>query len=351
VNAAVHWVRANLFSSWPSALATLVIFWLAWKLVPPFVDWALISAVWRAPDSGACREAEGACWAFIGEKHRFMLFGTYPFEQHWRPAVATAVLVFLWIFSSFKRFWNWWLSAIWTAGLASIAVLMWGGVFGLAYVENERWGGLILTLILASFGMALAFPLSIVLALGRRSRLPVVHAACVAYIELIRGVPLISVLFMASVMLPLFMPEGMTIDKLLRAQLALILFAAAYLAEVVRGGLQAIPHHQYEASEALGLSYAQRIVHVILPQALRLSIPPLVNTFIGLFKDTSLVLIIGLFDLLSTIKISLQDPKWAGFGIEAYLFASAVYFAFCYAMSRYSRGLEQGAPERVLRGS
>ena len=351
MNAAARWARANLFSSWPSALATLAIAWLVWHLVPPFVEWAFVHAVWRSPDSGACREAQGACWAFIGEKHRFMLFGTYPFEQHWRPALATAILISLWVFSSLKRNWNWWLPAIWAAGLCAIAVLMWGGVFGLRYVENERWGGLILTLILASFGIALAFPFSILLALGRRSQLPVVHAACVAYIELIRGVPLISVLFMASVMLPLFLPSGLTIDKLLRAQIALILFAAAYLAEVVRGGLQAIPHHQYEAAEALGLSYAQRTLHVILPQALRLSIPPLVNTFIGLFKDTSLVLIIGLFDLLSTIKVSLQDPAWAGFGIEAYVFASAVYFAFCYAMSRYSQGLEQGGPARELRGS
>ena len=347
----MKWARENLFSSWPSALATIAILWLAWKLVPPFVDWALISAVWRAPAAGACREAHGACWAFIGEKHRFMLFGTYPFEQHWRPALATAILMSLWVFSSLKRSWNWWLPAIWIAGLTGIAVLMWGGVFGLAYVENERWGGLILTLILASFGIALAFPLSILLALGRRSEMPVLRAACIGYIELIRGVPLISVLFMASVMLPLFLPAGLTIDKLLRAQLALILFAAAYLAEVVRGGLQAIPHHQYEAAEALGLSYWKRTLHVILPQALRVSIPPLVNTFIGLFKDTSLVLIIGLFDLLSTIKVSLQDPAWAGFGIEAYLFASAVYFAFCYAMSRYSQGLEQGAPARALRTS
>jgi general L-amino acid transport system permease protein len=349
LSAIAHWVRANLFSSWPSALATLVIFWLAWRMVPPLVDWAFVEAIWRAPNSGACREAQGACWAFIGEKHRFMLFGTYPFEQHWRPALATLVLIALWGFSALRSSWRWWLGLVWIAGLALIAVLMWGGVFGLRYVENERWGGLILTLILASFGIAFAFPLSILLALGRRSELPVVRAACVGYIELIRGVPLISVLFMASVMLPLFLPAGLTIDKLLRAQLALILFAAAYLAEVVRGGLQAIPHHQYEAAEALGLSYAQRTLHVILPQALRVSIPPLVNTFIGLFKDTSLVLIIGLFDLLSTIKVSLQDPAWAGFGIEAYLFASAVYFAFCYAMSRYSQGLEQGG--RALKGS
>ncbi len=346
-----QWFRANLFSSWPSALATLAVLWLAWQLVPPFVDWALISAVWRAPDARACREAHGACWAFIGEKHRFILFGTYPFEQHWRPALATALLIFLWGYSSLKRSWNWWLPGIWAAGLALIAVLMWGGVFGLAYVENERWGGLILTLILATFGIALAFPLSILLALGRRSALPVVRAASIAYIELIRGVPLISVLFMASVMLPLFLPAGVTIDKLLRAQLALILFAAAYLAEVVRGGLQAIPHHQYEAAEALGLSYWTRTLHVILPQALRFSIPPLVNTFIGLFKDTSLVLIIGLFDLLTTVKVSLQEPAWSGLGVEAYLFVSAVYFAFCYAMSRYSQGLEHGAPARALKGS
>jgi len=319
--------------------------------VPPFVDWALLSAVWRAPDARACRDAGGACWAFIGEKHRFILFGTYPFEQHWRPGLATAILMSLWVLSSLRRFWNWWLPGTWVAGLSLIAVLMWGGVFGLPYVENERWGGLILTLILATFGVALAFPLSILLALGRRSSLPVVRAICIGYIELIRGVPLISVLVMASVMLPLFLPAGLTIDKLLRAQIALILFAAAYLAEVVRGGLQAIPRHQYEAAEALGLSYWKRTLHVVLPQALRYSVPPLVNTFIGLFKDTSLVLIIGLFDLLTTVKISLQEPAWSGLGVEAYLFASAVYFVFCYAMSRYSQGLEHGAPARALRGS
>jgi general L-amino acid transport system permease protein len=343
----VKWARENLFSGWWSTLTTLVICWLAWRLLLPFLDWAFVEAVWRAPDAAACRQAEGrgACWAFIAEKHRFMLFGTYPFEQHWRPALATLLLISLWIFSSLRIFWHWWLAAIWIAGLALIGVLMWGGVLGLPYVENERWGGLILTLLLASFGVALAFPLSILLALGRRSQLPVLRAACVCYIELIRGVPLISVLFMASVMLPLFLPAGASIDKLLRAQLALILFAAAYLAEVVRGGLQAIPRHQYEAAEALGLTYWKRTLHVILPQALRFSIPPLVNTFIGFFKDTSLVLIIGLFDLLSTIKVSLQDPAWSGFGVEAYLFASFVYFVFCYVMSAYSRRLE-GDPRR-----
>jgi general L-amino acid transport system permease protein len=351
----VSWLRANFFSSWPSALSTVAIVLAAWKLAPPLVDWAFLDAVWQARDSRACRAAEGACWAFVTEKHRFILFGTYPYEQHWRPAAATLLLVALWAASALRVFWRWWLALVWIGGLSLIGLLMWGGVPGLPYVENERWGGLILTLLLATFGSAAAFPLAILLALGRRSRLPAVRWVCVGYIELIRGVPLISLLFMASVMLPLFLPAGVTIDKLLRAQIALVMFAAAYLAEVVRGGLQAIPRHQYESAEALGLGYWKRTLFVILPQALRIAIPPLVNTFIGLFKDTSLVVIIGLFDLLTSIKVSLQEPAWTGFGVEAYLFASAVYFAFCWAMSRYSQGLERdlspgGAP-RLLRES
>jgi general L-amino acid transport system permease protein len=335
----MKWARDNLFSGWASAVLTVFLVLILWKTVPPFLEWALIRAVWR-PDPRACLDAAGACWGFIAEKHRFILFGTYPFEQHWRPASATILLVFLWTVSLARAFWRWWLSLIWLAGLTVIGVLMWGGVLGLPYVENERWGGLILTLLLTTFGIAFAFPLSVLLALGRRSELPVIRALCVGYIELIRGVPLISVLFMASVMLPLFLPPGATIDKLLRAQIALVLFAAAYLAEVVRGGLQAIPKTQYEMADALGLTYWQKTLYVVLPQALRVAVPPLVGTAIGFFKDTSLVLIIGLFDLLSTIKVSLTDPAWAGFGVEAYLFAALVYFVFCFAMSLYSRRLE-----------
>ena len=335
----MKWLRENLFPDLLTGVVTLVLAVFLWKIVPPFVDWAFIDAVWR-PDARACHDANGACWGFIAEKHRFILFGTYPFEQHWRPATATILLIFLWGISLVRAFWRWWLALVWLGGLTVIAVLMWGGVLGLPYVENGRWGGLILTLLLASFGIALAFPLSIVLALGRRSELPVIRALCVGYIELIRGVPLISVLFMASVMLPLFLPSGVTMDKLLRAQIALILFAAAYFAEVVRGGLQAIPKAQYEMADALGLTYWQKTSYVVLPQALRIAVPPLVNTCIGFFKDTSLVLIIGLFDLLTTIKVSLTDPRWAGFGVEAYLFAAAVYFVFCFAMSLYSRRLE-----------
>jgi len=335
----MKWLRANLFSDPVTSAVTLVLAVFLWKIIPPFIDWAFIDAVWR-PDARACHDASGACWGFIAEKHRLILFGTYPYEQHWRPAVATILLVFLWSLSLVRAFWRWWLALVWLAGLTVIGVLMWGGVLGLPYVDSGRWGGLILTLLLASFGIAFAFPLSILLALGRRSDLPVIRAVCVGYIELIRGVPLISVLFMASVMLPLFLPSGVTMDKLLRAQIALILFAAAYFAEVVRGGLQAIPESQYEMADALGLTYFQKTLYVVLPQALRIAVPPLVNTCIGFFKDTSLVLIIGLFDLLTTIKVSMTDPRWAGFGIEAYLFAAAVYFVFCFAMSLYSRRLE-----------
>jgi general L-amino acid transport system permease protein len=331
--------RESFFSSWASGLLTVVIVLIAARVLFSFVDWAFLKAVWSGPAT-ACRAAEGACWAYINEKHRFILFGTYPYELHWRPAIATFILLSLWIFSSVRAFWRPWLALVWIAGLAVIGVLMWGGVLGLAYVGNERWGGLILTLLLATFGMAFAFPLAILLALGRRSDLPVIRALCVGYIELIRGVPLISLLFMASVMLPLFLPAGVSIDKLLRAQIALILFAAAYLAEVVRGGLQAIPKEQYEMADALGLNVFQKNLFVVLPQALRIAVPPLVNTFIGLFKDTSLVVIIGLFDVLAAVKVGLNEPAWSGFGVEAYLFVSLVYFVFCFAMSRYSRTLE-----------
>jgi general L-amino acid transport system permease protein len=341
----MKWIRDNLFPGWASGLATVLLILVLCKGLSAFIDWALLDAVWR-PDAKACRAGEGACWGFIAEKHRFILFGTYPFEQHWRPAAAILLLLGLWACSLMRRFWRKSLALLWLAGLAVIGILMWGGVPGLPYVENERWGGLILTLLLTTFGLACAFPLAILLALARRSRMPVLQGMAVGFIELVRGVPLISLLFMASVMLPLFLPPGVSIDKLLRAQIAMILFASAYLAEVVRGGLQAIPRSQYEMADALGLSYWQRTLHVVLPQALRISVPPLVNTFIGFFKDTSLVLIIGLFDLLSTIKVSLTDPAWSGFGVEAYVFAALVYFAFCFALSLCSRRLERPSVSR-----
>ena len=340
-------LRTRLFASWSSSLATLAILYLGWRIIPPLVEWAVVHAVWSPSNASLCRDAigHGACWAFVADRYRFFLFGTFPSDQHWRPALTIGILIGLYLLSARPRLRPFHVIFFWLTGLAAIGVLMWGGVFGLSYVENQRWGGLTLTLLLATFGIGFAFPLSIFLALGRRSDMPVIRWLSITYIELIRGVPLISVLFMASVMLPFFLPTGVSIDKLLRAQIAMIIFAAAYLAEVVRGGLQAIPHQQEEAAQALGHNYWQRTWFVVLPQALRIAIPPLVNTFIGFFKDTSLVVIIGLFDFLTTIKVSLTEPSWTGFGVEAYLFAACGYFLFCYSMSRYSRELErQAAP-------
>jgi general L-amino acid transport system permease protein len=237
--------------------------------------------------------------------------------------------------------WGRWLVLIWLGGLIAVYLLMQGGILGMTYVETALWSGLPLTLIFAVLAMVFAFPLAILLALGRRSELPAVRVFCVGYIELVRGVPLITVLFMASVMLPLFLPTGFTIDKYLRAQVAFILFAAAYLAEVIRGGLQAIPKGQIEAADSLGLGYWRRTRLIVLPQALSMVIPPLVNNFIGAFKNTSLVIIIGLFDLLGTANAALADPNWQGFAPEAYIFTAAIYFCFCFFMSRYSQMLER----------
>ncbi len=340
----VGWLRANLFSSWINSAVTLLLLYFVARWAIGFVEWGIINAVWSVENNQTqvCRDLKGvgACWAVIAEKHRFILFGTYPFEEHWRPALCVLLFIGLYAVSAMRRFWRKELALVWIATLTLIGVLMWGGVFGLRYVPQERWGGLPITLILATFGLAFAFPLAILVALGRRSSLPAIKALCVVYVELIRGVPLISLLFMASVMFPLFLPEGMNIDKLLRAQIAIILFAGAYLAEVVRGGLQALPKGQYEAADALGLSYWQKTGFIVLPQALRLVIPPLVNTFIGFFKDTSLVLIIGIFDLLTAGKTAIVEPAWQGFGVEVYLTVGAIYFVFCFAMSKYSQGLE-----------
>ena len=307
---AIGWARANLFSSWGNTVLTLVAAaFLAWY-VPPFVKWAFLGAHWAAANSQECKASEGACWAFIGEKWRFILFGRFPYEEQWRPAVVCLVFVGLFLASCDRRLWGRSLIVIWLGGGALALTLMFGGVFGMTYVETALWNGLPLTLILAVIGMAFAFPLAILLALGRRSDMPAVRSLCVAYIELIRGVPLVTLLFMSSVMLPLFLPPGLTIDKLLRAQIAIILFAAAYLAEIVRAGLQSIPKGQYEAADALGLSYWRKTRLIILPQALASVIPPLVNTFVGAFKDTSLVAIVGIFDLLLAVQNSSNNPDW-----------------------------------------
>lgn len=345
------WMRSNLFGGWLSSGVTILLGYLIVRGAIGFFDWGFLNAVWTVPmlpngnpDPATCRAVHGAgaCWAAVGDKWRFMLFGRYPFDEQWRPAICIALFLGLYIVSAMRQFWRKELAFIWVAVLGAIGLLMWGGVFGLSYVPQDMWGGLPITLILATFGLAFAFPLAVLVALGRRStQMPAVKLICVLYVELIRGVPLVALLFMSSVMLPLFLPTGVNIDKLLRAQIAIILFVGAYVAEVIRGGLQALPKGQAEAADALGLSYWHKTMKITLPQALRLVIPPLVNTFIGFFKDTSLVLIIGIFDLLTSGKTAMSDPTWQGSSTEIYIVMAIIYFAFCYAMSTYSRSVER----------
>ncbi len=338
----IGWLRSNLFSNWFNTLLTLLAIYLVWLIVPPLLQWAVFQADWTGTTRADCT-SEGACWVFIKQRFDQFMYGFYPEELRWRvdltvwlvvigaaplfvpmmPRKALYGLVFLVAYP---------LLAFW---------LLHGGFLGLSEVETSQWGGLMLTLVIAAVGIAGALPLGILLALGRRSKMPAIRVICVTFIEFWRGVPLITVLFMSSVMLPLFLPEGLSFDKLLRALIGVILFQSAYIAEVVRGGLQAIPKGQYEAAAAMGLGYWRMMGLVILPQALKLVIPGIVNTFIALFKDTSLVIIIGLFDLLNSIKQATTDPAWLGMATEGYVFAALIFWIFCFGMSRYSLHLER----------
>jgi general L-amino acid transport system permease protein len=336
----IGWLRANLFSSVFNSFLTIVTLYFLWKIVPAFVRWAFIDSSWNTTGA-ACRAAGGACWSIVTKNFRFIIFGFFPYESQWRPLVAMIILFTLLLLSSNRRFWRKSLGYAWLVGLISMGLLLKGGLFGLSSVDSTKWSGLPLTLLLSVFGLTAAYPLGVALALGRQSRMPAVKSLCIVYIETIRGVPLISLLFMSSVMFPLFLPEGITINNILRAQVAIILFTAAYIAEVVRGGLQAIGRGQYEAAESMGLNYYQKMRLIILPQALKIVIPPSVGILISAFKDTSLVVIIGLYDLLKTTQSTLSDPRWMGFSVEAYIFIALIYFAGCFSMSSYSRRLER----------
>jgi len=336
----IGWIRTNLFSSWFNSILTVITVYILWKTIPPFIQWAFVDSLWFS--TGAeCHEAGGACWSVVSKNFRFILFGFYPHDQQWRPLLAMGMLIGLLYFSRNRNHWNKYLAYSWMLGLFLMGFLMKGGILGLVPVESIQWGGLPLTLILSVFGLTAAYPLGVLLALGRQSRLPIIQSLCIVYIELIRGVPLISLLFMSSVVFPLFFPEGVTFNKIIRAQIAIILFTAAYIAEVVRGGLQAMERGQYEAAESIGLNYYQTMRLVILPQALKIVIPPSVSILISAFKDTSLVVIIALYDLLKTTQSTLTNPEWMGFSAEAYLFIAIIYFICCFFMSNYSRRLER----------
>jgi len=338
----VGWMRANLFSSWLNTLLTLFGLYLIWVIVPPIIEWAIINADWTGNTRDDCTR-EGACWVFVQTRFSQFMYGFYPPELRWRVD-ATAWLAIIGAAPLFLRQMPQKARYGIVLMLAYPLVAYWllhGGFLGLETVPTSRWGGLMLTIVIAAVGIAGALPLGILLALGRRSNMPAIRVLCVTFIEFWRGVPLITVLFMSSVMLPLFLPEGMNLDKLMRAMVMVVFFEAAYVAEVVRGGLQAIPKGQYEAAAAMGLGYWRSMILVILPQALKMVIPGIVNTFIALFKDTSLVIIIGLFDFLNSIKRATSDPAWLGMSTEGYVFAALVYWIFCFGMSRYSMHLER----------
>jgi general L-amino acid transport system permease protein len=334
-------LRQNLFSSPANIFFTGLALWLIYVSVPPIIQWVFLDADWAGSTRDDCSR-EGACWVFIRIWFKQLMYGRYPDTELWRINLSYVLLVGAMIPLFIPRFkWKMWIAVFLLVIYPIIAYYLFvGDSFGLMHVESPLWGGLFLTLVISIVGIVASLPIGIVLALGRRSEMPIVRALCIGFIEFWRGVPLITVLFMSSVMFPLFLPEGMHFDKLLRALIGVMLFSAAYMAEVVRGGLQGIPTGQTEGSQALGMSYWKTMGLIIMPQALKMVIPGIVNTFIGLFKDTTLVLIIGLFDLLGMVQLSGTNPDWLGFAVEGYVFTAFVFWIFCFSMSRYSHHLE-----------
>ena len=347
------WLRMNLFSSWVNSLISLFVLYILFQFIPWILNWTIFAADFKYNFNGEeitnremCSrvldpENGGACWAIIYVRFYQFMYGFYPREEVWRvnlSYIMLAVAVVPLLFDNFpfrKHFLKF------TYIFPVIAFFLLNGGLGLESVSTNKWGGLLVTLVLGCTGIALAFPLGIILALGRRSNLPVISMMCTLFIEFIRGVPLITLLFFGMVMLPLFLPEGIDMDGLARVLVAVTLFQSAYMAEVIRGGLQAIPQGQYEAARSIGLSYWQMNLKVVLPQAIRISIPSIVNTSIGLFKDTTLVIIVGLLDLLGIGRGALADTTWLGLAYEVYFFVSLVFFIFTFAMSRYSLYLEK----------
>jgi general L-amino acid transport system permease protein len=331
-----------LFGDLLSAAVTVALGAALLTLLPKLLAWAVVNGVWSG-DSTSCREA-GACWAFLQAKYRLIVFGIYPPGEHWRPTAVIVLLLALTLWTLPPRHWNLRCLALWFAGTLLALLLMGGGVFGLQSVPTAAWGGLPITILLTVLSLGAGFPLAVALALGRQSDWSVVRMLSIAVIEIVRGLPLLSILFIASILLPIMLPAGMNIDKLLRALVALTLFSAAYIAEVLRGGLQALPRGQAEAAQALGLSWLQMTRLIILPQAIGKVIPPLTNTVVVIVKNTSLVLVVGLFDLLSSGRAALSDPAWPAPYVETYLFIALIYFAICFGISRYSLWLEHHLP-------
>ena len=336
------WLRRNLFNSPLNSALTMAVAGLIWLIVPPVFTWAVTNATISGAAKAACGP-DGACWTFVRVRLPMFMFGRYPADQYWRLGVAAVLLAVLgWLTLREKTQHRWLFVLLLLVVFPVVAgVLLAGGVFGLRPVDTNSWGGLMLDVIVCFVTVAGSLPLGILLALGRRSALPVVRTLSVCFIELWRGVPLLTVLFLSAVIVPLFLPEGVSIDRLIRAMAALILFNAAYMAEVVRGGLQGVPEGQEEAAYTLGLSWWKAELLIVLPQALRIVLPAIINTVVDLFKDTTLITIIGLSDLLGAVEQALKDPAWLGLAKEGYLFAALVFFVCCFALSSYGRSVER----------
>lgn len=334
-------LRRAMFGTPFNAGVTLLLAWACVEAGSWLVRWAVLDAAFLPAVPASCREVDGACWSFVIAKHSQILFGIYPLDERWRPATVCVVLVALLAYSMRSSAWHSRLGVIWALALVAVFVLMTGGVLGLSSVPTSSWGGLPVTLILTVVAIGAAFPLAIVLALARRSQLPAVRTLSIAFIEATRAMPLLSILFIASIMLPILLPPSLLPDKFMRALLALWLFAAAYLSEVIRGGLQAIPRGQYEAATALGLTWWQTQRLVVLPQAITLVIPALTNTVIVMIKNTALVLVVGLFDLISSGKAALADPEWNSPSAETYVFIAVIYFSLCFAFGRFADRIER----------
>jgi len=334
-----HWMKENLFATPMDVIQTVVIFLFLFWIIPPFLDWAIFNASFLG-DTKADATGTGANWIYIKEKLDMFIYGFYPEEEIYRVNIVfglffVTVIFFKYIARTFTQ-----KAFIFLIYPLMAFVLIKGGYFGFVDIPTDKWGGLLLTLIIASVGIVISIPLGIVLALGRQSELPIIKNLSVIYIEFIRGVPIITMLFMGSVLLPLFFVDGVEVDKLLRALIVIIMIESAFIAEAVRGGLQSIPKGQYEAADSLGLGYWKKMIFVILPQALKVALPNLVGISIELFKDTSLVMIIGLFDLLSMVHLTSNDSNWLGMETEGYVFVTFVYWIICYTMSKYSMILE-----------
>jgi len=339
---AIAWLRRNLFSSVTNTVLTLLVLGLLWFVVPPFFNWMIGDATIAGSTRADCT-GDGACWVFIKQRLHTFFWGHYPDDQLWRLAVVAGLMVAFIapVMRERTRHRGVFVFLLLTLFPLLAGVLLAGGVAGLPSVDSDDWGGLMLCVIIAFVTVAGAIPLGILLALGRRSQLPVIRIFSIGFIELWRGVPLLTVLFMSAVMVPLFLPYGVSVDRLIRAIVAFTLFNAAYMAETVRGGLQGVSEEQEEAAYSLGLKWWQVQVFVTLPQALRIVVPGIVNNIVDLFKDTSLVTIIGLVDLLGAVNLALKDPNWLGLAKEGYVFTAVLFFVCCFGMSTYSRGLER----------